>query len=61
MMYHGPLPPFGKEKTLRDHVLRVAWECWAESVAREAGHNALADGHALARQAYLDQIGRVFT
>ena len=47
---------FGHETLIEDIVRRIAWEIEAEGVARRSGHNAIADGHAIARQAYTETL-----
>jgi hypothetical protein len=52
----GPASGFGKEKTVADFRARIAWEKWAAQEQRREGHEALAQGHDLARQAYAERL-----
>jgi hypothetical protein len=54
-----PSPPsgFGKEKTREDYRKRIDWEGWAAAKAREDGHEAVAQGHDMARAAYITNYG----
>lgn len=52
----GPASGFGKEKSAADIRARIKWESWAETKARSEGHNAHADGHALTRAGYEDNL-----
>lgn len=54
----GPASGFGKEKTTADIRARIRWERWAEARARREHHNAIADGHALTRVAYEEELLR---
>jgi hypothetical protein len=56
----GPAPSypasgFGKEKTREDLRRRIDWEAWAAAKAREGGHEAVAQGHDMARKAYINE------
>jgi hypothetical protein len=54
----GPASGFGKEKTAADIRARIAWETWAANEQRRIGHEALAVGHDLTRQAYVEALSR---
>lgn len=49
----GPPSGFGKEKTREDYRKRIDWEGWAAAKAREDGHEAVAQGHDMARADYV--------
>jgi len=51
----GPPSGFGKEKTREDYRRRIDWEAWAAAKAREDGHEAVAQGHDMARAAYVTE------
>jgi hypothetical protein len=54
-----PSPPsgFGKEQTREDYRRRIDWEAWAATKAREDGHEAVAQGHDMARANYVTNYG----
>lgn len=52
----GPSSGFGREKSPADFRARIAWEKWAAKKARQQGHEAVAQGHDLARAAYEEQL-----
>jgi hypothetical protein len=55
----GPASGFGKEKTREDYRRRINWEAWAAAKAREDGHEAVAQGHDMARADYLREHAKL--
>jgi hypothetical protein len=50
---------FGREYSVAEIVRRIAWEIEAEGLARRAGHNAVADAHALTWSEYTKLLQRI--
>lgn len=54
----GPSSGFGHETSADDMRARIAWETWAAAEQRKSGHEALAQGHDLARVSYEDLLAK---
>jgi len=57
----GPRSGFGKERTAADYRARIEWETWAAHIARGNRHEAVAQGHDLARAAYEREFKKKFS